>query len=102
MTLLIPARALLACLLQDELADRKDEPRRLGDRDEHDRRDLTPGRVAPAQQRLGTTDAVADQTDDRLKLQGQLTAVESTTQIGFEGKPVADLGAEFAGKRDGS
>jgi hypothetical protein len=79
----MPARTFLARLLQDEPADGTDEPGRFSDRDEHDRRNIASHRMPPPQQRLGAGDVVADQTDDRLKLQRQLAAVQGAAQISF-------------------
>ena len=66
-----PARRLAHRLAEHPVAERDDETRFLGHRDESRRRHLAQLGVAPAQQRLGADDGVAVDVDLRLVVQAK-------------------------------
>jgi len=89
----LPARALLARLAQHPLADRHDELRVLGDRQELARQHRAELRVLPAQQRLGADHAAAQHVDDRLVAEHELAALERLAQPLLAGDAPDVLGA---------
>ena len=81
---LAPRLVLAAGLFEDPAADRDDQPRLLGERDEVQRRHEPAGRVHPAQERLDARDASALELHDGLEVQDELVVVEGTLQVGGE------------------
>ena len=74
-----------AASLQDPVADRDDQPRFLGERDELIRRNEPVFGVMPADQRLDTDDAAARDADLRLEVKLELRAIlERQAQIVFQ------------------
>src|SRR3546814_17369838 len=63
--LLVPFGEHLGRLADRPLAERDDEPRILGDRDEFGRRDPLAAAVVPARERLASGDAAARYIDPR-------------------------------------
>ena len=88
---LVPLARLRAGGAQHPLADRHDQARELGDRDELPRRDQAQLRVAPADERLGAEDLGRPQVDEGLEVQLQLvvghglpqTALQESRSIAF-------------------
>src|SRR5690625_3732863 len=89
---LAPAGGLLAHLPQQPVAQRDDQTRLLGDRNELLGRDLTQLDTVPAQQRLEADDLQAAQVNLRLVADRELTGAHRVTQAPFQFQlPVALL-----------
>ena len=71
-------------------ADREDEARLLGHRDEGRGRDQAPLRVIPAQQGLEPGDPTGREHDDRLVVDLELAALDRPPQVGLEPQPLHD------------
>ena len=82
----LPAR-----LAQHELAERQDQPGRLGDRDEARRAGRAAGRRGPAQERLDADDLADVEVDLRLVVDGELAALEAEPQLVLEPEQLAEL-----------
>src|SRR5439155_5822560 len=74
----LPAPRLAARLVEHPPADRHDEPRVLGERDEVARHEQAPAGRLPAQERLDADDDAAREVDDRLVLEAKLVALDGT------------------------
>jgi hypothetical protein len=81
---LAPRNALLRRRAQHPFAERVDEARFLGERDEHLRRHVAVLGVVPAQERLGADDRAIVDPDHRLVVQPQRVVRERGAQRGFE------------------
>ena len=62
-------------------ADRADQARLLGERDEVGGRHVAAGRMPPAGERLDAAEPVAVEVDDRLELEADLAALQRTLQV---------------------
>jgi hypothetical protein len=69
---------------EDPVADRDDEPRVLGHRDELVGRDDAPHRVLPSHEGFDSDDAARGERHDRLVVKAQLLALEGAAQVGLE------------------
>ena len=93
-------RALSACqpdglparLAHHPAAERNDQPRLLGQRNERERREHPARGMIPAHERLDAGDLARLQQDDRLIEQRELVAVDRVAQIGLELEPLHRLG----------
>ena len=79
----LPRLRLRARLAQHPFAERNDQARVLGDRDELRRRHQPLVRLRPAQQRFGAADAPRGEVDQRLVVQHELAVLERAPQVGL-------------------
>jgi hypothetical protein len=79
-----PLRRHAQRLAQHPLADRHDEPGRLGGRDELVRAQEAPVRVLPADQRLEAGNLVALDVEQRLKVESELAVGQRAAQPALE------------------
>ena len=84
----LPLSRLPAGFAQHPLADRHDQPRLLGDRDEVLRPDQTEAGAVPAQQRFDAGHASRGDVDLRLVVELQLAALERVAQIVLQRQPL--------------
>ena len=96
----LPLADLLARGLEHPAADRQDEARLLGERDERQRRHDAAGRVEPAQERLHADDPAGRELDDRLVVEPELGAVDGAPQVVLERRPVDGLGVHLGVEQD--
>ncbi len=83
-----PRRGFGAGSPEHPFADRNDQARRFGDRNEVARRDHAPGGMTPAQKRLETADAIAGNVDERLIMELELPGGQGVLEIGFHRAPL--------------
>ena len=88
----LPPLRLLAGFAKDPLADRHDQPRLLGDRDEIARLDRLAARTVPAQQRLRADDLLRRHLDHGLIVQGELAALDRVAEAVLERHPLHRAG----------
>ena len=93
-----PRDALLGGGLQHPFAERVDQARFLGERNEHLRRHVAVLGIVPAQQRLGADDRAVVDADDRLVVQLEHAVLQRAAQRAFERvllqAPLREVGVE--------
>src|SRR5207244_11979114 len=85
---LVDDNALAARRVQDPAANRDDQARLLGERDELERRDVPAGRVPPAQERLDAGDLARLEPGDRLGVERELGRLDRALGLGAELGPL--------------
>ena len=93
-----PGNGLPGRFLEYEVAERDDEPRILGQRDEICGRDESPHRIPPANQRLGAERRAGRHVHNRLVEDVELVVIQSASDSGFGVKFRGGVLAEFGVK----
>src|SRR4051794_35280894 len=90
-----PGGRLAAGLVEHPLADRDDQPARLGDRDEVVRGHQAALGILPAQQRLALRDAGVLERDEWLVVQDELVLGQRAAQALLDLEAAEDAGAHL-------
>ena len=91
-TQMLPAHGLAARLAHHPSAERHDEPRLFGERNERERREHSARGMVPAHERLDAGDLARVQEHDRLIAKNELLALDRVAQIGLELEPLHRFG----------